>query len=217
MYESPDLAEDFAATGIPLAFLEAEDLEEFAAHHRTGRFAVLVLDQGSARLLERVGLSRSHQLQDLRGKVVIDLLQQLPLPVGSSLTQARLEVEAREEALREFGAFTSTEVSRLSGVTDKNPYARAQRWRREGRVFAVDFQGRLIYPAFQFDVDRGEPRPVLQEILAHAGSSLDGWQTAVWFTSPNGWLDDQRPVDLLDSEPESVVEASSHVAEESGY
>lgn len=31
-----------------------------------------------------------------------------------------------------------------------------------------------------------------------------------WFVGANGWLDDDAPVDLLDRDPEAVVEAASH-------
>ena len=43
---------------------------------------------------------------------------------------------------------------------------------------------------------------------------LDGWETALWFTTTSGWLDDERPVDLLTREPEQIVEAAQHLFDE---
>lgn len=217
MVESHFLAEDFAATGIPVAFLQGPELEEFASEHQEGRFAIIVLDAGAVRLLEHAGAVRSSKLQDMRGSVILELMKQLPLPVETPLSQAQLEVEARERLVREFGVLTSSEVSHLGGGSDRNPYARAQRWRREGRVFALDLRGKQKYPAFQFDLTRGEPRPAIGEVLKRTQSILDGWQTAMWFIAPNSWLDERRPVDLLDSEPRAIVDAAEHLGKESGY
>jgi hypothetical protein len=44
--------------------------------------------------------------------------------------------------------------------------------------------------------------------------ALDGWETALWFTTASGWLGDQRPVDLLTREREQVVEAARDAFEE---
>jgi hypothetical protein len=43
---------------------------------------------------------------------------------------------------------------------------------------------------------------------------LDGWEVALWFTTGSGWLDDERPVDLLTRAPERVTAAAEHAFEE---
>jgi hypothetical protein len=41
-----------------------------------------------------------------------------------------------------------------------------------------------------------------------------GGELALWFTGSNVWVGAERPVDVLDSDPELVVQAAAHLAEE---
>jgi hypothetical protein len=84
----------------------------------------------------------------------------------------------------------------------------ANRWREERKAFAIRVGDQLLYPAFQFDED-GRPLEEIGAALEYlSGGELNDWQTALWFTSPTGWLGGRRPVDLLREEPEAVVEAA---------
>ena len=92
-----------------------------------------------------------------------------------------------------------------------NRAALANRWRREGRIFAVIYDGRITFPGFQFGAD-GRPLPIVAEVLRVFGADSSAWQTALWFAGANGWLDGARPVDLLASEPARVAEAARREA-----
>lgn len=122
-----------------------------------------------------------------------------PLQVQQSQNR-RLE-KARRSLLSEFGAFSPDEVASMAG--DKET---AERWEQEGRIFAVDREGCLLYPSFQFD-SKGVPRPVIAQALEALGRDTSPWGLALWFTAANGWLRGKRPVDLLDSDPDDVAEA----------
>lgn len=122
------------------------------------------------------------------------------------VAQARRNAEARLSFLTEFGAMSAEQVADLAGSKAKNRHETASRLKREGRVFAVEHEGLAFYPAFQFDT-AGRSRPAVAQVLA--ASDLDGWELALWFATPNGWLDQQRPVDLLDGAPEQVVGAAA--------
>ena len=138
----------------------------------------------------------------------------VPLPEPAVLLQARRNAEARAALLTEFGALTAAQVAELSGSDAKNRSAIAGRWRREGRLVAVDHHGKTYYPGFQFDAD-GHPRPVVAEALEHlSASSVTPWQQALWFTTANGWLDGRRPVDVLDDDPGAIVAAAREVLRE---
>ena len=69
-----------------------------------------------------------------------------------------------------------------------------------------------LYPAFQFDA-QGRPRQMISKVLAALGTEVGGWQTALWFVTPNGWLDEEKPVDMLEREPLAVLDAAADVAE----
>lgn len=74
-------------------------------------------------------------------------------------------------------------------------------------VFSVPCGGTDLYPAFQFR--HGQARPEVGRVLERFGGKLSAWQIAFWFVAENGWLDGQRPVDVLDLHPDAVVEAAS--------
>jgi hypothetical protein len=152
----------------------------------------------------------AEDIEDLTGA----LTPAIPLPTPAVLLQARRNAEARSVLLSEFGALTAAEVAELAGSEARNTSALAGRWRREGRLLAVEHHGTTYYPAFQFDSD-GKPRPVVQEVLEQLSSpDTTAWQQALWFTTANGWLDGQRPVDLLDEHPVAVAAAAREVLRE---
>ena len=73
----------------------------------------------------------------------------------------------------------------------------------------MEWHGRIVFPAFQFGAD-GQPRPEIAAVLAQLrAAGLDDWQAALWFATPTGWLDDRRPVDVLDHEPDAVAAAAA--------
>jgi len=142
------------------------------------------------------------------------------LPVGrlTSMTPAMLQqlhrnAEARAELSDEFGLLSSSEVALLAGSRATNAPALASRWKSQGQLFTVEADRSALFPGFQFD-DSGRPLRVIADILAVFKGKLSGWELALWFTSPNTWLGDVRPVDALVSEPALVTEAAEHLAEE---
>jgi len=130
----------------------------------------------------------------------------------AEISQLRRNAEARKAFLDEFGTLTSKEVAELAGSRATNRAALANRWKAEGRIFAVETGGHTLFPAFQFSEIDGQPRPVIAEVLTALGHEYSGWQTALWFSGRNGWLGAERPVDLLRSAPGAVAEAAQHVA-----
>lgn len=132
---------------------------------------------------------------------------------SAAVQQALRNAEARQELLDEFGALDSEDIARLAGSTAKNRSATVSRYVSAGQVFAVEHRGSRYYPAFQFDAN-GRPRPVIAEVLrALQPYGLDGWEIALWFTTASGWLDDRRPVDLLDENPAEVISAAAQTVD----
>lgn len=131
------------------------------------------------------------------------------LPTPAAVLQARRNAEARRALLEEFGALRSHEVADLAGSRASNRAALANRWRAEGRVVAVPVRDELLYPGFQFSTE-GKPKPSIRPVLERLGSNphATDWQRALWFASPSSWLGGARPVDLLDKDPEAVLDAA---------
>lgn len=127
------------------------------------------------------------------------------------LLQLRRQAEVRDAFLRSVPLLTSAAIGELGRSTARNASALASRWKKEGRIFAVPNGRADLYPAFQID-EHGQPRAVVAEVLRHFAAETD-WARALWWTSPSGWLGGRRPLEVLDAEPEAVVEAARRSTE----
>jgi hypothetical protein len=130
--------------------------------------------------------------------------------MSSSLAeQARRNAEARAEFLAEIEVLDAQGVADLAGSKAVNRRATASRWQAEQSCFAVEHEGRLLFPAFQFDPSTGRPRPAVAEVIATlAGIGLRGWSLALWWVTPHDALDWRRPFELLSEAPQDVIEAA---------
>ena len=127
---------------------------------------------------------------------------------AAALLQARRNAAARQQFLDEFPSLNSAEVADAALSKASNRASLANRWRDEGKVFAIRVGDQQVYPAFQLD-EQGRPHDVIARILsALRPGQLSDWQIALWMTSPTGWLGGRRPVDLLVDEPSKVLEAA---------
>jgi hypothetical protein len=85
------------------------------------------------------------------------------------------------------------------------------RWKREGRIFSVEYGGTEYFPLFGLDPITGyQPYPALAEALRILNVPDWGsdWAVATWFVGLSSFLDDQRPQDLLASDAGWVIEAA---------
>lgn len=142
---------------------------------------------------------------------MLELIEQMSpsaVPSTAAVLQARRNSEARLELLREFESLTASEVADLAGSSATNRSALATRWRKEGRIFSVRHRGVQYFPGFQLGDDY-RPLPILLPVLDALGEeAMSDWETALWFTTRTGWLDDRRPVDLLTKDPDAVLDAA---------
>ena len=160
-------------------------------------------------LSQRLGDLEKAEMERIIDAVVPSLMDR---PSPAFIDQARRNAEARTAFLREYEVLDADQVHELFGSKARNRSALAARWRSGKKIFAVQHRGRFLYPAFQFDA-QGCPRQVISNVLAALGTEVGGWQTALWFVTPNGWLDEEKPVDMLEREPLAVLDAAADVAE----
>jgi hypothetical protein len=127
---------------------------------------------------------------------------------AAALLQARRNAAARQQFLDEFPSLNSAEVADAAMSKASNRASLANRWRDEGKVFAIRVGDQQLYPAFQLD-EQGRPLDVIASILdTLRPGHLSDWQIALWMTSPTGWLGGRRPVELLADEPSLALEAA---------
>ena len=76
------------------------------------------------------------------------------------------------------------------------------------QIFGFAWRNIFWIPMFQFELRNLTIRPESRLILVDLAKSFDEWGTATWFVQPNSCLDDQKPIDLFDSDFSSVLEAA---------
>jgi hypothetical protein len=196
--------------------LSGKEHERLAATHpeiRQGESALVI--SAPRPLLSAIrDLARRVAWEEEQSERVLETLT--ADPEGRVLDETRVvqlqrQAEARERFLREFPTLGSQEIAELSGSTASNTAAQASRWKTAGKIFAVTVGRTDRYPAFQFG-DDGKPLPIIADVIRTLGDR-SSWALALWLVSHSGWLDGERPVDLLTSRPDAVLEAARRAVE----
>lgn len=148
-----------------------------------------------------------------RVQALVDaMVPDIDLASESMAILAQRNAKRRTELLREFGVLTGEQVAEGRSRAE-NRHALASRWRKEGKLLGVPYQGQIVYPGFQFDAD-GEPRPVVAQALAALPrDQMSDWEVALWWTAGNGLIAGRRPVDLLEEDPDTVVRVAGELGE----
>lgn len=177
---------------------------EAASHVLEGMMPLL------GRLLgEKVIEVRARKMEQM----VNFMTEQMLMPTAIDMQMAQRLATRHARILNEFGYFTGEQLADANRSQAASRSALVDNWRKRRQVFAVRHpdattaRSREVYPAFQFD--NHKPIKAVQAILEAFGDRKDPWKLALWFTSNNGWLADQaRPVDLLTSESDAVIQAA---------
>ena len=122
------------------------------------------------------------------------------------IRSAQNQAKALEAVLENCEWLTAEEIGERGEFSPSNPAALAIRWKLEGKIFAVPYQGKDRFPRYGLD-EAFRPIPDLESILKLFGP-ISPWRIAVWFESTNTWLDHHRPRELLSKEPEKVLRAT---------
>lgn len=109
----------------------------------------------------------------------------------------------------EFGLLTKDELREVLGysVTVNSNSIETQRIR--GNFLGIEVKGEYLYPGFQFD--NGRVIPAMPEMIAEATKqNCQMSDIVLWMCSPTTSLPmDARPVDLILTEPELVVQSAA--------
>lgn len=140
---------------------------------------------------------------------LVDALVPRVSPPEHLLTEARMNAEARKAVLEGAEWVNAVRLSEIAGFNGQNASAQPNKWKREGKIFALRHDGNDLYPGYALDPET-QYRPVkgLAPILKVFGDQLDPWDIAIWFASANGFLGGVAPKDFLISAPGRVLEAA---------
>lgn len=75
-------------------------------------------------------------------------------------------------------------------------------------IFSFKFRNHFWIPMFQFDARDMSVKQEVRRVINELGSVLDNWTLARWFTEPNAWLRDRRPVDMMTHHFADVLDAA---------
>jgi len=127
-------------------------------------------------------------------------------PALARAVQAEQNLHLQIES--EFGLLNSTQAGHRMGSRSKTPRNLASTARNSGRLLAIQRGHSAHFPGFQFDA-QGQPLLVIGQ-LRRLGDELQVDEIGIlhWLLGPTTYLDDQRPVDLLGADPETVLAAA---------
>ena len=77
-----------------------------------------------------------------------------------------------------------------------------------GEVFSFEWHGNFWIPLFQFNSKDLTTRHCVAQVLRELSTVFDGWALAVWFVQANAWIENKKPIDLLDSDLSQVLHAA---------
>jgi hypothetical protein len=141
-------------------------------------------------------------------KKVVNVLLTDVTPSKAARDQARMLIEAKTAILNSGDFLPATEVARLAGFSASNLSVQPNKWKRNREIFAIQHGREDYLPAYALTRDH-RPRKEMAEILKVFGEAKDGWGLAFWFAAVNSFLDDERPQDVLATEPERVIAAAT--------
>lgn len=134
------------------------------------------------------------------------------------LKEAAMLAQARKAVLDSADWLSSAQLAQLAGFNARNTSAQPNRWKREGRLFAIQLAGVDYFPGYGLDAQQSfRPLRRLAEVIAVLSARKDGWGMAYWFASVNGFLDGQRPQDVLAHDPDRVLAAAKDEVEALDY
>lgn len=164
-------------------------------------------------LLDRLLQEKTAQVREQKLEEMVDFIAgQMVVPSGIDVQMAQRLASRYARILNEFGYVSAEQLAEANQSRAANRQALADNWKKRRQVFSVrhrDASGQTleVFPLFQFEDHR--PIKAVQSVLEAFGERKSPWKLALWFTSNNGWLPGQaRPVDLLTSAADAVVEAA---------
>ena len=164
-------------------------------------------------MLDRLLSQKTAEVRERKLEDMVDFIAgQMVVPSRVDTKMAQRIAARHARVLNEFGFATAEQLADTNQSRAGNRNALADNWKKRRQVFSVrhrDESGRTreVFQLFQFDDHK--PIKAVQAVLEAFGERKAPWKLALWFTSNNAWLPRQaRPVDLLESASDAVVQAA---------
>lgn len=171
-----------------------------------------------ASVLPRIVAAAAEQgrrYSDIREELLDALLDDLDLrgSVPRPVVEQAHRVATRRRRLVDDGGWSVADLAAVRNATRGAVHTWLARQRENDRLFTVSVGRETYVPALLLD-EAAEPHEGLERIigpLRRAG--LDPWALWVWLDSPSGWLDGERPADLISAgDVDAVARAATDKA-----
>lgn len=160
-------------------------------------------------LLETAHLFFKEAADDVskrRDMLIAALMPSIPAAV---VKQASMEARARAAVLTSSDWLTAKDIAERAGLSTANASSTPWKWKQDGSIFAINNEGRNLFPIYGLDPDSGyRPLKSLKSIIEVFKGRKESWGMAYWFASANSFLGGKRPMDLIKSEPSHVLAAA---------
>lgn len=91
---------------------------------------------------------------------------------------------------------------------DQDPVSCLARWIVSGHVMSMESPWGRLVPMLQFDQVSGTQHPCMLRLLGILRPVLDENDTALWFVTPNHWINDTCPAHAMHGNPQQVLMAA---------
>jgi hypothetical protein len=132
-------------------------------------------------------------------------------PPRHVLLEANMLARAKKRILLSEEWLTAKEIARRGNFSASNASAQPNRWKREGRIFAISHNNVDYYPIYGLEEMAVKPLPAMKNVL-DALQIPTPWEIAFWFDAANTFLDGRRPQEVIALEPDNVVAAAKEEA-----
>lgn len=178
----------------------------FAAHDLPSEFRPEV--EGVLRGLVPVVTSRVKARRRERLEQLVDVLTQDVRIRELDVRHAQMQARAVKAVLENSEWLSAEQIGELGGFSKSNLAAPANRWKQEGKIFALPYQGQDRFPRYALD-EVYRPLPGVEPVMKALGA-ISPWRIAAWFESVNAWLGNRRPRECVAVEPETLLQAAGH-------
>jgi hypothetical protein len=100
------------------------------------------------------------------------------------------------------------DLARLLKARERGDFVSLAKLLVSGKLLGFCWHNSFWVPMFQFDLSDMSIRQEPQQVVVLLRTALDDWSLANWFAQSNSWLNNRRPVDLLESNLPAVLNAA---------
>ena len=155
-------------------------------------------------------MSPFHPIEmSLEGRSTVDYVS-LGLRMVKGRAQERDVAIPSVESLQRAagGCLSIAEIAAALGCSCRRAAGLVDAWARARRILPLPSGSETWLPAYQLDVARRRPHPVVAAVLAELHGVFGEAELLLWFATPNLWLGDRTPAELIAIDARAVAGAS---------